>query len=390
MIDLPAYSGPRAGCPKCRTGRLTTNYHYGSRATKETPHGEGWPCSWFDTEDCGLEHLCRYCRTCGYTRPEALPDGSGDDGAGTAGPGPFFPGTDLDVEAGRLFTLARWCRDSARAELGAGGWGDGQKAAFTRSFEDLVDNWTTYKCVLAFLPGADGEDGRPTREQVLADLEKPRRAFASALGVYHALLLEAAGHAGGPRPPDPFAGEGRHGDQRLSGVPGRGDPEPAPSTLPVPCEVTAGGDGSCRVTLGAFSTSAFSPGGWPALAKAKAVLGATIAKAVTRIHGKRPAFARDPAGALIVAYPELVCGSSLWRVTARGAVHLGYELMPPPPQHSPPEPSCRATSRRYPTAAAPAPGRARGERPARLRPGPGPRVGARAHRLDRPRPPSLP
>ncbi|HUZ27559.1 MAG TPA: hypothetical protein VMV07_27730 [Streptosporangiaceae bacterium] len=149
MIDLPAYSGPHAGCPKCRTGNLTTNYHYGSRATKETPHGEGWPCTWFDREDYGLEYLCHYCRTCGYTRPEALPAGSGDTGAGTVGPGPFFPGTDLDGEAGRPLTLARWCRDSAHAELGAGGWGDGQKAALTRSFEDLVDTWTTYKCVLA-------------------------------------------------------------------------------------------------------------------------------------------------------------------------------------------------------------------------------------------------
>jgi hypothetical protein len=48
--------------------------------------------------------------------------------------------------------------------------------------------------VLAFLPGADGEAGRPTREQVLADLGKPRSAFASALRAYHARLLEAAGH----------------------------------------------------------------------------------------------------------------------------------------------------------------------------------------------------
>ena len=210
MIDLPAYSGPRAGCPKCRIGNLATNYHYGSRAVQDTPHGEGWPCRWFVTEDYGLEHLCRYCRTCGYTRPEALPADSGDDGAGTAGPGPFFPGTDLDGEAGRLFTLARWCRDSATAELRDTGWGDGQEAAFTQSFENLVDTWTTYKCVLAFLPSADGAAGRPAREQVLADLEKPRRAFASALRVYHARLLEAAGHAHGPHPPDPSASEGRH------------------------------------------------------------------------------------------------------------------------------------------------------------------------------------
>jgi hypothetical protein len=112
----------------------------------------------------------------------------------------LFPGTRLDGEAAHLFTLARWCRNSARAELGAGDWDAGQEAAFTRSFEDLVDNWGTYKCVLAFLADADGEAGRPTREQVLADLEKPRHAFASALAAYRARLLDAAAHAHGPQP----------------------------------------------------------------------------------------------------------------------------------------------------------------------------------------------
>ena len=80
-----------------------------------------------------------------------------------------------------------------------------QEAAFTRSFEDLVDNWGTYKCLLAYLPGADGENGRPTREQVLAGLEKPRREFASALAAYNMRLLEAAAHAGGPPPVKPAA-----------------------------------------------------------------------------------------------------------------------------------------------------------------------------------------
>jgi hypothetical protein len=125
-------------------------------------------------------HITIPARTAGSSAPDA---------------GLLFPGTGLDDQAERLFTLARWCRNSARAELGARGWDAGQEAAFTRSFEDLVDNWTTYKCVLAFLAGADGAGERPTREQVLADLEKPRRAFAGALAAYGARLLEAAGHA---------------------------------------------------------------------------------------------------------------------------------------------------------------------------------------------------
>jgi hypothetical protein len=101
----------------------------------------------------------------------------------------------------------------------------------------------------------------------------------------------------------------------------------APADVPLPCEVTANGDGTYRLTVGAFSVST---SGWPTLAKAKEVLGTTIAEALTRSHANwRPAFARDPAGVLIVACPDLVCGASLWRVTARGAVHLGYELMPP-------------------------------------------------------------
>lgn len=113
--------------------------------------------------------------------------------AGSSDAGLLFPGASLDDQAAHLFTIARWCRSSARAELSDQGW-DGLEAAFTRSFEDLTDTWTTYKRVLAYLAGADGENGRPTREQVLADLERPRRAFASALRAYYVRLLEAAAH----------------------------------------------------------------------------------------------------------------------------------------------------------------------------------------------------
>ncbi len=123
----------------------------------------------------------------------------------------LFPGTSLDDQAHRLFTIARWCRNSARAEIGAGGWYADQEAAFTRSFEDLVDNWGTYKCLLAYL---DGEAGRPTQEQVLAALDEPRRAFADALTDYGARLLQAAGHITDTQPPiagtDPIR-PGSHG-----------------------------------------------------------------------------------------------------------------------------------------------------------------------------------
>jgi hypothetical protein len=131
---------------------------------------------------------------------------------GCLGGGGPFPDADLDREAGHLFTVAGWCRDAARAELTALGWAEWQEAAFMRSFEDLVDAWTTYKIILGYLPGADGKDGRPTREQVLADLEKPRRAFASALGAYNARLLDAAAHAD---------------RQRTPAAPGHGDAIPA-------------------------------------------------------------------------------------------------------------------------------------------------------------------
>ena len=133
-----------------------------------------------------LQETARQVRSGHITIP-ARPPGSTDRGVGL-----LFPGTSLDDQAAHLFTLARWCRNSARAELRDMGWDAGQEAAFTHSFEDLVDVWTTYKCVLAFLPGADGEAGRPTRGQVLADLERPRRRFASALAAYNARLLEAA------------------------------------------------------------------------------------------------------------------------------------------------------------------------------------------------------
>jgi hypothetical protein len=126
---------------------------------------------------------------------------------------PRFPGADLDAVAGCLYTVARWGRNTVRAEaaeLRAGGWDEEQEAAFTQSFWNLVDARGTCKAVLAFLPGADGQSRRPTRAQVMADLERPRRAFASVLSACHGRLLEAAGHANGPQPPDQSTHESKH------------------------------------------------------------------------------------------------------------------------------------------------------------------------------------
>jgi hypothetical protein len=83
MTDLPAYSGPGAECPKCKAGHLVTAWHYGVAVTEKTPRGDDWPCEWPSWQnDWNLEHLCRYCRNCAYTRAEALTPGSGDAGAG--------------------------------------------------------------------------------------------------------------------------------------------------------------------------------------------------------------------------------------------------------------------------------------------------------------------
>ena len=71
------------------------------------------------------------------------------------------PDASLGDQAACLFTIACWCITSARAELSGNGWDAGQEAALTHSFENLTDTWTTYKGVLAFLPGADGQAGRP-------------------------------------------------------------------------------------------------------------------------------------------------------------------------------------------------------------------------------------
>lgn len=121
------------------------------------------------------------------------------------------PDASLDDQAACLFTIACWCITSARAELSGNGWDAAQEAALTRSFENLTDTWTTYKGVLAFLSGADGQAGRPTREQVLADLERPRRAFAIALAAYNARLLKAAALFDVKQ----AASQGRHGTVTL-------------------------------------------------------------------------------------------------------------------------------------------------------------------------------
>jgi hypothetical protein len=143
---------------------------------------------------------------------------------------PFFPGANLDAVAGCLYTVARWGRNAVRAEaaeLRAGGWDEEQEAAFTQSFWDLADAWGTYKAVLGFLPRADGDSRQPTREQVMADLERPRRAFGSALSAYRGRLLEAAGHANGSQLPDAFARESKGHAQVRPHAPGTPLPGPA-------------------------------------------------------------------------------------------------------------------------------------------------------------------
>lgn len=89
MTGLPAYSGPRAICPKCKVGHLTTTWHYSMAVTEKTPRGDEWPCTWSSWRDdkgrLRLEHLCRCCRNCGYTRAEALAADPGDPGEATTG-----------------------------------------------------------------------------------------------------------------------------------------------------------------------------------------------------------------------------------------------------------------------------------------------------------------
>jgi hypothetical protein len=52
-----------------------------------TPRGGFWACGYWPEHEgrWDLEHLCRFCRNCGYSRAEALAPGSGNDGEATTG-----------------------------------------------------------------------------------------------------------------------------------------------------------------------------------------------------------------------------------------------------------------------------------------------------------------
>jgi hypothetical protein len=63
VIELPAYSGPSAECPKCGA-HMKTEYHaVGIMWTEHMPTEQG-----FQQID---EHLYRLCPRCGYGWPEA-------------------------------------------------------------------------------------------------------------------------------------------------------------------------------------------------------------------------------------------------------------------------------------------------------------------------------
>jgi ssDNA-binding Zn-finger/Zn-ribbon topoisomerase 1 len=52
VVDLPAYSGPSAQCPKCGLSHVVATEHHASGAFIG-------------------EHLCRICRICGWSWAEA-------------------------------------------------------------------------------------------------------------------------------------------------------------------------------------------------------------------------------------------------------------------------------------------------------------------------------
>jgi hypothetical protein len=81
MADLPAYSGPGAGCPKCGAGGIQTEWHHagGALAPQKMARREP-PCKHRpDLAEFGGqgEHLCRICLNCGYGWAEACADNHG-------------------------------------------------------------------------------------------------------------------------------------------------------------------------------------------------------------------------------------------------------------------------------------------------------------------------
>jgi hypothetical protein len=92
------------------------------------------------------------------------------------------------TEAAQLYTMARFCRDFVNEHalaLKAARWKD--EASFLRTFKKLYDTWTTYHGVLEYRDNVNWDDG-PTPGQVLADLERPRRNFITALDAYRVEL----------------------------------------------------------------------------------------------------------------------------------------------------------------------------------------------------------
>jgi hypothetical protein len=74
MTDLPAYSGPLAVCPKCRTPGASMKWHSLGGAFAPRKRGEitsSYPCRRIRDLD---GHLCRVCRNCGYGWVEASAD----------------------------------------------------------------------------------------------------------------------------------------------------------------------------------------------------------------------------------------------------------------------------------------------------------------------------
>jgi hypothetical protein len=98
----------------------------------------------------------------------------------------------LEVESGKppttqaeqLYTMARLCRkfvDEHTPALKTARWNDDK--AFLETFKKLYDTWTTYHGALGNRKIQNWNEG-PTPGQVLADLERPRRNFITALDAY--------------------------------------------------------------------------------------------------------------------------------------------------------------------------------------------------------------
>jgi hypothetical protein len=97
------------------------------------------------------------------------------------------------TQAEQLYTMARFCRNFLNEHtpaLKTAGWKD--EASFLRTFKRLYDTWTTYHGVLEHRDNVNWDEG-PTPGQFLADLEKPRRNFITALDAYRVELQAVEG-----------------------------------------------------------------------------------------------------------------------------------------------------------------------------------------------------